>query len=475
MKNLRLNITRATLLALFATALLALSGYLTLGQALVAYVGVQCIALCVARQRAACFTAPALTEEQLTEFKNILESVRGYATLFPDVKDLSTVEGGLKAIKGLPGSLKAATDDIAKIRGDLDLLRKAQIAQKSNVPARSGHVSSECARHLGGLALMAGLAQGQFQGSKSDAAASLFKDIMGVEFKAALTTSEIPLPTDYSGEVVELVSAYGAARRFGTVFPLGTGQVKLPKLTTDPTFGLIATSAPVPEKSPAFGWVTFNAEKFGGLIRLPTEIDEDSIVAVGQFVARYAARNIARVEDHNFFVGTGAGSGINGSVEGLAISTITNAKVTQMAATKTKYSDATLGNIRSIRAIVDAPVIGMGAYYMHPTFEQHLSGLNTAGDKPYQANGLNGATLDGFPIRWVDIMPAYSTAANVSKVFMLFGDVSYQYLGVRGGIRFDTSREAGFTTDEILIRALERLTTGLMANGSVSGLETAAA
>ena len=38
----------------------------------------------------------------------------------------------------------------------------------------------------------------------------------------------------------------------------------------------------------------------------------------------------------------------------------------------------------------------------------------------------------------------------------------------------DTSKEAGFTTDEILIRALERFTIGLMATGAVSGLETAA-
>jgi len=30
-------------------------------------------------------------------------------------------------------------------------------------------------------------------------------------------------------------------------------------------------SGPVTEKSPQFAFVTFNAEKFGGLIRLPSE------------------------------------------------------------------------------------------------------------------------------------------------------------------------------------------------------------
>src|SRR6266496_1353622 len=121
---------------------------------------------------------------------------------------------------------------------------------------------------------------------------------------------------------------------------------------------------------------------------------------------------------------------------------------------------------------------------MHPSFEQLLSGFNTAGDKPYnplaqlQGSGaqpfMMGPTLDGFPVRWVDIMPAYSTSANVSKVFMLFGDLSFQYLGVQGRPRFDTSTDAAFATDEILIRAVERFTIGLMAVGAVAGLETAA-
>ena len=59
---------------------------------------------------------------------------------------------------------------------------------------------------------------------------------------------------------------------------------------------------------------------------MPSEIDQDSIVAVGQFIARYAARNIAFVEDYNFWASTGAGSGQNGSVAGFASSTITNSK-----------------------------------------------------------------------------------------------------------------------------------------------------
>ena len=379
------------------------------------------------------------------------------------------------------GEQKTAHDQVttlvAEIKTQMDNVRKAQLAARSIVRAvgRNGEVSVECARQLGSIALLAAANQGKLEGKALDSASGLFKDITGIEMKAALTSSDIPLPVIYNGEVVELVGLYGSARQYGTVFPLGGSSVKLPKLATDPTFGLIAGSGTVTEKSPQTAWVTFNAEKFGGLVRLPTELDEDSIVPLGQFLARYGARNIARVEDHNFWAGTGAASGINGTAEGLTKSVVTDSKTVALGAGLLAPGEATLAKVRELRTKPDAAALRMGAYYAHPSWEQFFSGLNTAGDKPYQANGLNGATLDGFPIRWIDVLPVYSMVDAASTVFMLFGDVSYNYLGIRGGMRFDTSKEAGFTTDEILVRVLERLTVGKMATGAVAGLITAAA
>lgn len=372
----------------------------------------------------------------------------------------------------------ASNEDLIALKSEIESVANQTRAMRKTalhtpLSVRKGQLSDDAARYVGGLTLLSGLRGGQLSGDRNE---GLCKDILGgaAEYKAALTTADIPLPESFSGEVVELVNAFGSARQFGTVFPLGAGTVKLPKLTTDPTFGLIAMSASIPEKSPAFAFVNFNAEKFGGIVRVPSEIDEDSVVAVGQFVARYSARNMALAEDHNFFVGTGAGSGINGSVEGLAVSVISNNAVVQQASTETATADVTMANVRAIRSIPATPALLRGAYYAHPSMEQAFSGFNTAGDMPYQANAAQGPTLDGFPIRWVETLPVFSTSAQVSKVYVLFGDVSFQYLGVRGGMRFDTSREAGFTTDEILVRALERFTIGLMADNAVSGLQTAA-
>jgi HK97 family phage major capsid protein len=388
-------------------------------------------------------------------------------------KRLAKIDEVEKSIEKNRGEYEQVTKLVAEVQKDMLDVRKQQIALRSSAPRRKGEVSDECAKWLGALAIRGAIEQGKL-GDSPDRVQRVLKlhdEIMG---KTAVASSDIPLPVQYSGEVIELVGLYGTARLHGTVFPLGSGVVKLPKLTTDPTFGLIAASGSVGEKVPQVSWVTFTAEKFGGIVRIPSEIDEDSIIAMGQFVARYAARQMARVEDTNFWAGTGAASGINGTAEGLTKSVVTDSKTVALASGDLAPSDVTLAKARELRTKPDAAALRMGAYYAHPSWEQKFAAFNTAGDKPYQANGLNGATLDGFPIRWIDVLPVYSTADAASTVFMLFGDVSFNYLGLRGGMRFDVSKDVYFATDEIGIRALERLTIGKMATGAVAGLITAA-
>jgi len=414
--------------------------------------------------------------------QQILKSLAG---LNARMKQLDDIQEAVKKNAADYDSVITVVDEVKK---QLDEARRAQIEIKSGLISRTrsngtpGDVSEGCARFLGALGLIAALkAPGaDLTHAQKDMCSAQIKNILGMEMKAALTSADIPLPTQYSGDIVELVYQFGQARKYGTVFPLGSGVVKLPKLTTDTTWGLIASSGSVTEKSPQIAFVTFTAEKFGGLIRLPSEIDEDSIVAMGQFIARYAARQIAYVEDWQFFRSTGADSGINGAGAGLTTAVVTDGCVYNQSGSatgaKTKQSDATLADFRNLRgaSTLSGVVLGKAKYYMHPTYEALLVSFNTSATvTPYlRSNGTAPATLDGFEIVWTNVMPAYSTVAAVSLCHVLFGDVSFQYLGLRGGFRFDTSREAAFTTDEILIRGLERMTVALMASKAVAGLVT---
>ena len=406
-------------------------------------------------------------------------------------KSLDMLGERMKRFDGVAEELKLMKEEQAKAQTGLNELQKQLIAyQKHQVSAsgvgRRSHdgISESCAKYLGAIYLLGSVEQSgaQMRSGTRELYRNEIKSILGldIEAKTALTSSDIPLPTNYSGDVVELVYQYGIARRIGTVLPLGASVFKLPKLNSSPTFSLIAGSGTVTEKSPQTAWVTFTPEKFGGLIRLPSEIEEDSIVGIGQFLARYAARQMAQVEDYNFFRSTGAGSGQNGTAEGLTKSVVTDTMFYynggSSSSGKTKQSDATLADFRALRTTPNGAVLGRAQYAMHPTYEALLVSYNTSSTvTPYIRGSLNQpATLDGFPIVWVPDMPAYSTTASASLVHVLFGDFSFNYLGIRGGLRYDISREAGFTTDEVLVRALERFTIGKMATDCVAGLRNSA-
>lgn len=385
---------------------------------------------------------------------------------------LSEIRDGLA---GLNNAVKTVQEDGAKLRSDIDLLRRARLKLDRSALPLPGRVSSDCARFLGAIVLLTGERNGKLNHLGERQRESLLgesRTILGLAQKSALTSSDIPLPVEYGSEVAELVPTYGKARQYATVYPLGTGTTKLPRLKTSPAFGFIAQSASVTEKSPQIEFVDFVARKAGGLVRLPNEIDTDSIVALGQFIARYAAREMAKWEDTVLFVADGTGT--YDSLKGVAKEIVDQSKVVTMATTKTKISDVTVANFRALRSSVDSPALAVGAYYMHPSMEQHLATFNASGDYPYQANGVNGATLDGFPIRWIDVLPPYSTSADPGKVFALFGDLSFWYLGLRSGFSIDTSVDVFFATDEIAIRALERFTIGMMAAGAMGGLRTSA-
>ena len=92
------------------------------------------------------------------------------------------------------------------------------------------------------------------------------------------------------------------------------------------------------------GFVTFTAFKSGGLVRIPSEIDADSIVPLGQFLARYIAREMARWEDTVGYLGDG--SGTYGSVSGIGKKADTLGYKIQLASTKTKPSDISHSGLR---------------------------------------------------------------------------------------------------------------------------------
>jgi HK97 family phage major capsid protein len=438
----------------------------------------------LSKRRAVCSIA-ALTAEQVEEFSEIL---RAASVEFP--------------------KLKAFQDSVKLLEKSNDELRREVSRIKKSNAGSVGHsgvrwiggvpfVTDDCAKALTSAFVLdcARLNENAMARLVPDENSrlrviQLAKSTLGVEQRAggALSTSDIPLPTIYMPQIVELVFAFGAARQHATVFPLGSGLVKLPRLKAgEDDFGYLGAgtagiSQNIPQKEVQAELVTFTANKAGGLIRLPSELEEDTFIPIGQFLARYIARQLAKLEDKTLFLGDGTAT--YASQIGVGQYCLNNiAYLQQLAAGKVKVTDATLNDFRAMRGLVSPAVYAnmaangqtSAAYYLNPTLDTLLVTFNTLGEPQIYVRRPDGtATLDGFPIHWIGVSQAYKTTAAPNVPLAFFGDLSFWYLGERGSPRVEISREVFFQTDELAMRALERIDVEAMAIDAMSALYTAA-
>lgn len=427
----------------------------------------------MSRRRAVCF-APVLTPEQVKEFEGIVGEVSaGWAK----IKDLPN------SIAGFDTRFKAVEDGMVKLQAEAAKYKKLMLAREdggvkwiNGVP----FVSDGCAKALAGQFIACCYRQDrwpkQFSGEDTQARMlGLACEYLAVE-KTALTSSDIPLPTIYMPQVIELVYAYGQFRQYSTVFPLGAGTVNLPQLKTgEDDFTFYNASGAITEKKVSAQNVTFTAKKCGGIVRIPTEIEEDTFIALGQFIARYISRRFAALEDKCGFIGDG--SATYGTITGVGPYCLANPTyLIKLANGKTASDDSTIKDWRAIRAKVNPQVLrsGRGAYYCNSTCEGLLTSFNTIGQPLVYIPSMNGADakLDGFPVRFTGVHPAHNPGvANAAAVLTNFGDLSYWYLGERGQPRVETSREVYFASDEIGMRALERIDIQPLAPDAMSALQ----
>jgi HK97 family phage major capsid protein len=443
----------------------------------------QLLQFAVSKPRPGVFFTAALTTDQVEEFQDILR------TLKADMPDM-------KKSKERFDVLEKCHDEL---RNEVRKLRKAGLGGQTGVRwlGDTPYVTDDCAKALTSVfvldcsKLKNGLEtmipdESRRKQLLAFASANLGMDVQ-LRAGGALSTSDIPLPTIYMPQIVELVFAYGQARKFATVFPLGSGLVKLPRLKVGGDdfgylgAGTVGQSQKVPQKEVQAELVTFTANKAGGLIRIPYELEEDTFIPIGQFLARYIARQFAKLEDKTIFLADGSSTYANQSGVATYCAANTAYQLT-LAAGKTKPSDAALNDFRTLRSKVSAAVLGnmaangktAGAYYLHPTWEPVLRGFNTYPNFVVFEYVQGVPMLDGWPVRWIGVSQSYQTIAAPSQPLAFFGDLSFWYLAERGTPRIEVSREVFFATDEIAMRALERIDVEAMAVDAMATLATAA-
>ena len=266
---------------------------------------------------------------------------------------------------------------------------------------------------------------------------------VGVDSEGGFT-----VPAPLSSELINLVEEYGVARNVCRRVVMGAMTWSVPKLTGHSTIYYPAEAGAITESSLTFAQKTLTAKKMAGLVKMSTEISEDSLISMTDTIVRDLAWGFAKAEDENLFTG---GSIYTGGIEG----------------------DAGVNNIDTVASVgalaltdLTALVVGAGQerglnhkWYMSPTLwnGQVRDLLNAAGGN-MDSNIASGVspTLFGYPVELVNALPG--AAATTGDLICVFGDLSVShYFGDRRALNFNVLNELFAVNDQVGIVCTQRI------------------
>ncbi len=270
------------------------------------------------------------------------------------------------------------------------------------------------------------------------------------------------VPDELASFIIQKLGKYGKFRKNALVVKIASGKQFVPRVTTDLVIYCPGEGKQITKSDVKVDMVGLIAKKFACVTVINAELEEDSIIGLGEIVGASIVRSMAKKEDLIGFIGDGTETyfGMIGIVGALlkVDETIGNIKGLQVASGNA-YSEINLADLRKVVGILPDDADEDAKWYMNKKFyyEVVYPLAETAGNANVFEilTDRKGRFLLGYPVEFVSAMP--STEAN-SQICAILGDLSIgAYIGERKELTIDQSKEAFFLTDQLGIRGIERI------------------
>jgi HK97 family phage major capsid protein len=278
------------------------------------------------------------------------------------------------------------------------------------------------------------------------------------------------IPREYVAELLKLVYIYGQARQLFRGVTMAHNEQAWPRLDGDMTVAWIGENTAGTESEPTFGEVVLNAKKLMALTHVPSELLDDSELAIGQVIADSIARAYGKEEDRVAFSGTGIAG--DGGVTGLLNTAGANVvRLGAAASGKINATDITPDHL--LDALNSMPAEGLyGAeFLLHRSVLNVIRRAKAEGSGEYYTAPLQGepGTLWGIPYRLVEMFPTVALATADKTVAVLTNATATCMFGDRKTMDVRTSEQFAFNKDQTFIRAIERvaIAPGVLPTGIV--------
>lgn len=274
------------------------------------------------------------------------------------------------------------------------------------------------------------------------------------------------VPDILSSTVLRLVDQYSAFAQNATSVAMPSDVVLFPKRTAGVSGGWISENSAITPADPNATQVTVTAKKLGAAVVVSSELLQDSIVSIADWVAAELALGIANAVEAAAWLGNPSNApGVAGLVTsytgGLLKTSGDPATNVYAASLVTAAGDApeevTKANLLAMMAKLPAHSRAGARWFCSPYFfatcMQALD-LNQGGSVGL-SSGM-GMTFLGSPVVFTDQLPSSEDATG--KVMALYGDMANSSIyGSRMGLEIQSSDQVNFLSDQTVIRAVARV------------------
>jgi HK97 family phage major capsid protein len=257
------------------------------------------------------------------------------------------------------------------------------------------------------------------------------------------------VPDPLSDALINLIEDRGTARQKSQRIVMSADTWSVPKVAGQATIYYPSEASSITDSSVSFSQVQLAAKKLAALVKMSTEVTEDSILDMLSVVVDSIAYSIALEEDKNLFNGVAGGVNTSGIAGDASVDDTNVASVSALALTDLTACSSGIGN----------PIIGaVNEWYMSPVvFHGAVRDLlNAAGNNSMrELEEGQRPTLLGYPVNLVSCLPSAPASGELVAVF---GDLRLgAYFGDRRALNFKTLNELYMEQDQIGVVATERI------------------
>lgn len=296
---------------------------------------------------------------------------------------------------------------------------------------------------------------------------------------SALAKGGALVPSAMAATVIDLVEQYGIALADCEVVPMTTDTLDWPRVTGGVTMYAIGENSEITESTPGFDSVGLMARKYGVLVKYPSELEEDAIISIADFLARKTAWAWAKKLDECLFLGDGTSTyhGIKGIKNALQ----DGSEVTAVTG-NTTFGTLDLADFEAIVGKLATWAEARAKWYCSKAgWAASMMRLSDAagGNTNESIGGGVGRSFLGYPVRHAQCMNSTLTAQTSTEGLCYLGDLQGGVIvGMRRDIRMAVSRERYLEYDQMGFLATVRFDVnvhdvgGASTAGGIIGLKT---